>query len=262
MTTMVKKAEGAPGPYPGEFIRGVIGSTIHGLSVAATDDLDLMGVCIESPRSALTTRFEQHVFRTQPEGHPSGPGDVDLTTYTLRKYMRLAMAGNPTVINLLFVPSEWLYVWSSAAEQLQAMTPKIISRAVAPRYLGYMRSQHERLIGERGQKRTGYTRRLKYMSEEQGFDTKYAMHLCRLGVQGIELLRTGKITLPMAEGPERSTLMDIRLGRIPLEDVVEWATELEATLTVLRSASPLPPEPDHDTVWNTVVDMYRDAWGW
>ena len=30
-----------------------------------------------------------------------------------------------------------------------------------------------------------------------GYDTKYAMHALRLGLQGIELLTTGRITLPV-----------------------------------------------------------------
>ena len=36
--------------------------------------------------------------RTQPEGVRSGPGDLDLIVYSLRKWMRLALTGNPTVL--------------------------------------------------------------------------------------------------------------------------------------------------------------------
>jgi hypothetical protein len=35
-----------------------------------------------------------------------------------------------------------------------------------------------------------------------GYDTKYAMHALRLGLQGVELLSSGKITFPVPE-PDR-----------------------------------------------------------
>lgn len=137
------QAPGEPDLYPGEFVRVIIGSTIHGLSVANTDDLDLMGVRIESASEALGLgkSFEQYVWRTQPEGHPSGPGDVDLTTYSLRKYLRLAANGNPTVLNLLFVAPESRHFDSPLAAELRALTPLIVSKEAAQRYLGYLRQQ-------------------------------------------------------------------------------------------------------------------------
>lgn len=139
---------GAPDRYPGEFVRVVIGSTIHGLGVATTDDLDLMGVCVEPPDATLgmSKAFEQHVWRTQPEGYPSGPGDVDLTVYSLRKFLRLASNGNPTVLLLLFVPPAFRHVDGPVADQLRSLSPTIVSREAGARYLGYMRTQRERLV--------------------------------------------------------------------------------------------------------------------
>jgi len=42
----------------------------------------------------------------------------------------------------------------------------------------------------------------------QGYDTKYAMHAFRLGCKGIELLTSGRITLPIPE-PHRGYLRSI-----------------------------------------------------
>lgn len=62
------------------ILRGLVGSTVHGLSNPGTDDRDEMGVCVEPREYVLgLRRFEHCVARTQPEGHPSGPGDIDLT---------------------------------------------------------------------------------------------------------------------------------------------------------------------------------------
>lgn len=68
----------------GCILRGIVGSTVHGLSNAGTDDRDEMGVCIEPAEYIAGLRpFEHWVYRTQPEGAPSGPGDLDLTIYQL-----------------------------------------------------------------------------------------------------------------------------------------------------------------------------------
>src|SRR5436309_11616411 len=88
----------------GCILRCVVGSTVHGLSNPGTDDRDEMGVCIEPREYVLGLRpFEHWVSRTQPEDMPSGPGDLDLPIYGLRKYGRRAMKGSPTVLLLLCV---------------------------------------------------------------------------------------------------------------------------------------------------------------
>ncbi len=250
----------APESYPGEFVRVVIGSTIHGLAVAGTDDLDLMGVCVAAAEQAvgMGKPFEQHVWRTQPEGQPSGPGDVDLTVYELRKFLRLASQGNPTVLNLLFVGPESRHIDSALAEELRALIPMIVSREAGARYLGYAQAQRERLLGLRGQKHTGYTRRLKYQAEA-GWDTKYGMHLCRLLVQGIELLSTGRVTLPVPE-PDRASLRAVRAGDWTLDEVVAWSRHLEGELIESRARSPLPEHPDRDGLSRWLVDTYRAEW--
>jgi predicted nucleotidyltransferase len=91
----------------GCILRGIVGSTVHGLSNPGTDDRDEMGVCIE-PEEYVTglRQFEHWVYRTQPEGVSSGPGDLDLRIYGLRKYCKMALKGSPTVLLLLFIDGD------------------------------------------------------------------------------------------------------------------------------------------------------------
>ena len=62
-------------------------------------------------------------------------------------------------------------------------------------------------------------------------------------VQGVELLTTGRITLPVPE-PELGYLRQVRRGEVPLAEVVDRVDLAEARLTALRDSSDLPPEPD------------------
>ena len=65
----------------------------------------------------------------------------------------------------------------------------------------------------------------------------------RLGVQGIEFLTSGRITLPIAE-PHLSRLRAVRRGEIELAEVLEDIARAEATLDELRVASTVPDQPD------------------
>ncbi|WP_234401781.1 nucleotidyltransferase domain-containing protein, partial [Thermobifida halotolerans] len=179
----------------GTVLRCQVGSGVHGIAVSGQDDRDEMGICVEPPEYVVGLRaFEQYVFRTQPEGVRSGPGDLDLTVYSLRKWTRLALAGNPTVLIPLFVPDSEIVHVDDLGRDLRANAERFVSRSAGHRFLGYLRAQRDRMLGRRG----GRTNRPELV-DRYGFDVKFAAHMIRLGLQGVELLETGRITLPMPE---------------------------------------------------------------
>jgi predicted nucleotidyltransferase len=246
---------------PTTILRGLVGSTVHGLVLSGTDDRDEMGVCVEPRRFVVGFgKFEQWVFRSAAEregnaGARSRAGDLDLTVYSLRKWARLALQGNPTVLLLLYLPESAVVIRTSVGEQLQELAPAFASRHAGKRFLGYLEAQRKRLVGERGQRDVNRTE----LIEEFGYDTKYAMHMLRLGHQGVEFLESGRLTLPMRE-PVRSHLMAVRNGQSTLAEVLAECTDLELRLAALLDSSPLPPEPDLKTVEDFVMDTYAKVW--
>lgn len=238
------------------ILRVVVGSTLHGLSLDGKDDRDEMGVCIEPAEYVIgLRRFEQWVYRTQPEGVPSGPGDLDCTIYSLRKWCRLALNGNPTTLLLLFAPPSSIVVQTAEGQQLQSLTPFFVSRRAGRAFLGYLVAQKQRLLGERGQRRINR----RAIIEAHGYDTKYAMHAFRLGWQGVELLETGRVTLPMPQ-PWRDMAMEIRRGKVRLVVVESAITEAERKLEALLDSSPLPEQPNSDAVNDFLRTTYLDWW--
>ena len=269
----------------GLILRGTVGSTAHGLHLAGTDDRDEMGVAVEPPDRVIgLTAFEQHIHRTAEErlkhhpaadqrAHgrtpPSQAGDLDLTVYSLRKYAKLAASGNPTVQILLFVEPLFVNRWGA---RLRENAHLFASKEAGARFLGYLQAQRERLLGQRGQMRVTRTE----LIERHGYDTKFAMHAVRLRYQGIEYLETGRLTLPMAEG--REYCMAVRLGEVPLAEVVKVLKELEAKICVLtygaetvpesatgrrdfsKGTSTLPERSDRLRLDQLLVDIYKDAW--
>lgn len=240
----------------GIVLRAVVGSTVHGLGVANQDDRDEMGVCIEPPDCVVgLNQFEQWVYRTQPEGVRSRPGDLDLTIYSLRKYVRLAEQGNPSILLLMWVPDKHVITINAVGRMLRDKRDLFVSRQAGHRFLGYLTAQKQRLLGERGQKNV----QRPELVEAYGYDTKYAGHMLRLGYQGIEFLQYGTLTLPMAE-PIRQSILDVREGRVPLNDVLSEVGELEALLEGMLDDSWIPEKPNRARVNALLWDCYMEGW--
>jgi uncharacterized protein len=238
----------------GCILRSVVGSTVHGLANPGTDDRDEMGVCIEPREYVVGLRpFEHWVYRTQPEGVASGPGDLDLTIYGLRKYCRLAMKGSPTVLLLLFVDGEHVIERRPLGSALQALAPAFVSKRTGRAFLGYLDAQRRGLIGERHATRT------RELSPEHGYDTKYAMHALRIAHQGHQVLTTGRITLPIEE-PVRSELMQVRAGQVSLTEVLDDLHVKTARLEHALLQSDLPEEADLVAVDRFLVEAYEQVW--
>lgn len=256
----------------GTILRVQVGSGVHGTAISGTDDRDEMGVCLEPPafitglarvpnRSAdnrATVRFDQWEYHTAWERagglrNRSGAGDLDVCIYSARKFAALAAAGNPTVLIPLFVPESEIVTITDAGAELRAGAAAFASMRSARRFLGYMANQRAGITGE-----SGRTNRPELVAQF-GYDCKYAMHALRLGVQGLEYLATGRITLPVPE-PELQALRAVRRGEWALTDVLSWYDELDAQLQAATAASPLPAEPDWAWINGWLHRSYLRFW--
>lgn len=238
----------------GLILLATVGSTAHGLALPGTDDHDEMGVTIEAPEYVIgLEQFEQDIFRTKPEGARSEHGDTDRVIYSARKFCRLALNGNPSILVLFFAPD--LTMCSELGHSLRALAPAFAARSAGRAFLGYMTQQRQRLMGERGQMNV----RRPELVEAHGYDTKYAMHMLRLGFQGVEFLETGRLTLPM-EGEARQFVYATREGRVDLNDALTKAGELEERVSDLLYVAPLPEVPDRRSVNEWLVNAYPRGW--
>lgn len=241
------------------ILRCEVGSGVHGLGVAGTDDRDEMGVCIEPPEYLLgLEQFEQHVWRSQPEGVRSGPGDLDLVIYGLRKFCKLALKGNPSILLMFNAPDDKFTTLTDLGRELRALAPAFASQRAGLAFLRYMQRQRERMTGERGQKNV----KRPELVEQYGYDTKYAGHVLRLGFQGIEYMRTGAFTIPMPDD-QRDLIRAVRLGGISERRMLIHARGLEAELEVRLASTQqaLPPEPDTKAVNDFLIAAYPSVWG-
>jgi uncharacterized protein len=238
-----------------EILRSEVGSTLHGTGLPGGEDHDEMGIFVELPATTVGLQsVEQYIWRSAGEGNRSQPGDTDLTVYSLRKWARLALRGNPTVLLVLFAPNEKIEITTPAGQDLRDHADWFASRRAGQAFLGYMQQQRQRMIGERG--RAGRVR----ITPSGELDWKYAMHMLRLGHQGVEYLETGRITLPIP-GDVGAHLRAVRRGDLSFDEVIHEAESLEQRIAALLAGeSPLPDEPRRDTVERWVITQHLDAW--
>jgi hypothetical protein len=257
----------------GLILRVQVGSGVHGTAISGQDDRDELGLCLEPPQfvtglarvpngirgenpSVRFEQYERHTAWDRPGGvaNRSGAGDLDVVIYSARKWARLALAGNPTVLLVLFVPDDEVVFRNEAGAELTANAHRFVSRLAAARYLGYLQGQQAAMTGQAG----AHTNRPELVAVH-GYDTKYAMHALRLGLQGVELLSTGRITLPVPE-PDREYLRSIRRGERPLAEVLDAIAAAEARLERLRDSASVPDEPDRGWVDDWLHRCYLEFW--
>jgi hypothetical protein len=240
----------------GLMLRTLVGSTVHGTSIQGQDDEDQMGIAVEPPDSVIGfTRFTHYEFRTAVHRGDKGPdggapisraGDLD------RK-------GNPTVLLPLFVPDDAVLFINDFGRELRADRRMFLSKECGEKFKGYLNSQRDGLLG----KRSGGTRnqgradiRARY-----GFDTKFAMHMVRLGMQGVQLLRDGDITMPMP-AEELAWLRDLRHGKHTKDEALAFASQLDAQIKSLLERTALPDKPDLRRINEWLGSVHRRHWGW
>lgn len=248
-------------PLPATTILLVeVGSTAHGTGIPGGEDHDELGVVVEPATDVVGLNergFRTVMQRTKPEGERSGPGDTDRTLYSLRKFVRLAASGNPSIMMSMWAP---VLHTTPFGDELRSLGAAFVGRHVIPRYRGYMQAQAMRLLGVRG---GGHGRRGGGGREEligaHGYDTKYAMHCARLGYQGLELLRDRKLALPI-EGEPADWLRAVRRGEVAFDEWWTRVLDLDARLAQLEDDPGIPETADRTRIEAWSVATHRAVW--
>jgi predicted nucleotidyltransferase len=148
-------------------------------------------VHLEPPELVLgLDRQDFYVWSTAGKERRNGPDDVDVCLYCLRKWAGLAAKGNPTALHFLF--SANYSPKPKPGEGILKSREVFLSPPAALQFRGFAEAQLRRLpgigTGKKGQRHE--------LIGVHGCDIKAAMHVIRLLNEGIELMRSGTITLP------------------------------------------------------------------
>lgn len=159
----------------------------------------------------------------------------------------------------LFAPAESLVIVTPLGEELRELRAAFLSQLAVERFLGYMRSQHERMLGQ--SKRNVPNR--PELIEKYGWDVKYGSHALRLAYQGFEIASTGSLSLPLPDR-ERARVLAVKRGEVDRDEVSAEIARLEDAVRALldEDRSPLPHSADIDRISAWAIDAQRRHWGW
>lgn len=243
-------------PYLGDTIHLFIGgSAAHGAKIDNRSDFDLLGVYIPPLEEIVGIRDvdSHYVWSTAGDKVRNSAEDIDMTMYSLRKWAKLATSGNPTAIEFMFVDNlaPKGKIWDTF---IAPNTSAFLSSKAGLHFKGFcehmLRTLKGEGVGKRGQRPD--------LIAEFGYDTKAAMHLIRVLNEGVELMQTGRITLPR---PEKDFLIDIRRGKVPtLKDIEDIAMEQFGNLESTMLTSCLPPAIDLGKVSEIVTAAQETVW--
>jgi predicted nucleotidyltransferase len=253
MADLLKQIRAAEFPFTDQLIHLFVGgSELHGAKVHDTDDLDVYGVYIEPPEMLLGLEALPHfVWSSAGDERRNGPDGVDVTLYSLRKWMTLACKGNPAALHFLFSGNSLRH--SSWADVL-SNKDLFLARSSAKQFIGFADDQLKRMTGEKGRGKKGHRTELE---EKYGYDVKAAMHGLRLLYECKELLSEGRVTLPR---PERALLVRVRTGKYAVAEVSEMAKVLFVECREAADLSILPASVDRDAVSKLATTCYLNAW--
>ncbi|WP_269856879.1 nucleotidyltransferase domain-containing protein [Streptomyces sp. RPT161] len=201
------------------LLSGTVGSTAYGLAHEGSD-IDRLGVF-----AAPTEAF--HGLRRPVESHVTT--EPDRTLHEAAKYCRLALSGNPTVTELVWLPDELYEVRTSLGDELVGLRKAFLSaKAVRDSYLGYAAQQFRKL-------------RARKDADNRRRSEKHARHLVRLLEQGAQLHSTGELTIRLAD-PGRVRALGERIAAEP-EHAVPLLSRAEDHFARPGALPAAPDEP-------------------
>lgn len=203
------------------LLSGVVGSTAYGLA-HEDSDTDRLGLF------AAPTRAFHGLSKPQESIVEKDP---DVTMHEAGKFCRLALNGNPTVMELLWL-EEYETLTPLGQELIRIRSSFLSATRVRNAYLGYATQQFKRL---------------EDLSDIplRSRTAKHARHMNRLLIQGFELWSTGSLTLRLDHPMDVMSFgTQVSLGNMTA------ARELLENYEAAFNAHPsvLPERPDEGAV--------------
>ena len=161
--------------------------------------------------------------------------------WEIQKFITLALKANPNVLECLYSPL--VERTTPLVDELLGMRSIFLSRLIYQTYNGYVMSQFKKM--QAGLHKHGEAK------------PKHVMHLIRLLLSGIDVLRTGTLNVRVETHKDR--LLAIRDGLMPWEEFDLWRLQLHKQFDQAFQDTRLPESPDHEAANAFLLKARRSA---
>jgi predicted nucleotidyltransferase len=161
--------------------------------------------------------------------------------WELQKFIVLALKANPNVLECLYTPL--VEKTTPLAEELLAMRETFLSRLVYQTYNGYVMSQFKKMQAD--------------LRNQGQVKWKHVMHLIRLLISGISVLRDGFVPVRVEE--HRQQLLAIKRGELPWQETEKWRLALHVEFDRALAQTKLPERPNYELANSLLIKARRQA---
>ncbi len=227
------------------------GSHLYGTNTE-TSDIDIRGIALPKAEDLLMFKdFKSYKY-----------DEKDTIIYSLNNFIHLASNCNPNVIELLSADAmkNNHIICTEEMKKILKKRKSFFSKKAYRTFSGYAISQltHLRkLINNEAEPtgRDGYSVRKNRLN-------KYMMHVLRLQYMGYELISTGDFHACRKNMPDYSKLIYVRNGNYleenkPSDRFFTISEKLDIILKEALPKSPLPDEPDYETIYELEKTLHR-----
>jgi predicted nucleotidyltransferase len=225
------KALSTHGLFDRVIYRCVVGSRAFGLDTNQSD-IDRRGIYL--PPAELQWSLYGVPEQLENDGNEE-------CYWELQKFLIMALKGNPNILECLYTPM--VEHATPLAQELLAMRDAFLSRLVYQTYNGYVMSQFKRMQAD--------------LRSHGTVKPKHVMHLIRLLLSGIHVLREGFV--PVHVGQHREQLVAIKNGEMPWGDIESWRKRLHMEFERALGETKLPERPDYERANLLLVKARRLA---
>jgi predicted nucleotidyltransferase len=161
--------------------------------------------------------------------------------WELQRFLVFALKANPNVLECLYTPL--VERITPLGEELLAMRPSFLSRLVFQTYNGYVASQFKKMQAD--------------IRNQGEVKWKHVMHLLRLLISGISVLRHGFVPVRMDE--HRDQLLAVRRGEVAWDETEKWRLSLHREFEEAVQKTSLPERPDYERANALLMKARRAA---
>lgn len=209
--------------------RCIVGSKAFGLDDAKSDT-DRRGIYL--PPTAL--QWSLYGIPEQLDRK-----ETEECYWELQKFLTLGLKANPNILECLYTPL--VETVTPLAAELLAMREIFLSQLIYQTYNGYVMSQFKKLEQD--------------LRTKGSIKWKHAMHLIRLLLSGITVLKDGFV--PVKIENHRQDLLAIRRGEVSWQEVNQWRLSLHSLFDRTFTQTQLPERPNYQKANDFLIKARR-----
>ena len=308
------------------------GSHLYGTNTENSDK-DYLGIYLNTKEELLGLQNSEELTENIESKLDNGRNTkdaVDCKYYELRKFCRLAMNGNPTVLEILFVNKENILEITKEGEELLKLKKEFISNRIYNSFMGYAISQKKKAFIKSEnlnhierfynwintfvsvkdspisnmtfndfynaiKDKSVFENHIKFFNNDHndtmfqcgdlifsinilmkklkdslklrldkaswrkdgilqyGCDYKFMSHNVRLLLEGMEIIKTNNLILPLQY---KELVKSIKLGKIENNKVIELMNKYEDEFHIFKNNNNLPEKANYNIINNFIINTY------